>query len=303
MDEPTIKRTIQQKRRLGIPLRVGTIVRIKPEATRFVGGNLIPDWVRNDKLYISRVNPNGTLMLSRYDSAYEVDSLFPRDVEAIGTGRTFEDKTKECPDVSIRIFGVPERIENIRDNQRRLGLPDDHIFIDENHEGCVPTARRAWTYPTDKEFVLVLQDDVELCDNFMHYVNVIVNTQPDSMISLYSTEFSRRRSVNKVPTQSPYIATNILTAQGIIMRTEWIQPCVDSWRDNIRGDDANIVLWARANNIQILATIPQIIQHLGDVSVFDKSRSMGRSEFYSKYPTEANWSNSFVTQACNVRRS
>ena len=280
----------------------GRMVKISPDTTKFLTGEGIPDSVRNAELFISRLNPNGTVTIAYSDSLTDIASLFPADLEIMNEFRTYHDEVTECPDVSIRIFGVPARMKNISENQKRLGISDEFIFIDEKREGCVPTAKRAWSYPTDKEFVLVLQDDVELCDNFMYYVNRIIHAQPDSIISLYSTQFSRRSSVNRVPKESPYVQTKILTAQGIIMRTEWCKPCVDSWDDKITGDDTNIAIWADKNNVRILATIPMILQHIGDKSVFDPTRTMGRSEFYMKKPTEVNWDSTYITIGSNISR-
>lgn len=273
---------------------VGRMVKIKPETTTFIGGKGISDSVRNSELYISRVNPNKTVTIAYSNSMTDIDCLFTDGLILLDEVRTYHDEETECPKVSIRIFGVPERIENIRENQKRLRISDEFIFIDENHEGCVPTAKKAWSYPTDKEFVLVLQDDVELCDNFMHYVNRIVEAQPDSIISLFSFQFARHTAVTRAPRVSPYVSTNLLTAQGIIMRTEWIEECLASWSDSVRGDDVNIANWANDNNIRILTTIPVIVQHVGDKSVFEPARVLGRSEFYNKKPTEVDWDNQYV---------
>lgn len=281
---------------------VGRMVRIKPQTRCFIGGKGIPDSAFNSDLFISRVNPNGSVVIAYSDSLIDIDALFQNDLDILDAVRSNIDEVIECPKVSIRIFGVPERMDNIRFNQNRLLLPDDHIFIDENHDGCYATAKRAWSFPTDKEFVLVLQDDVELCDNFMKYVNIIVDTQPDSIVSLYSTHYSRRVSVNRIPTESPYLETEFLTAQGIIMKRDYIEDCLSTWDPEKRGDDVNIANWAKKNGIRILTIIPTILQHIGDISVFDPSRSMGRSEFYRKNPIDVNWANTYVTLSENNNR-
>lgn len=235
-------------------------------------------------------------------SLIEIDALFLKDVEILDSVRTYHDEVTECPDVSIRIFGVPERIDCIRENQKRLGIPDELVFIDKNHDGCIPTAKKAWSYPTDKKFVLVLQDDVELCDNFLQYVNTIVKTQPDAIISLFSLQFTKRISLNKLPKISPYVAVKSASGQGIIMKTEYVEPCVGAWKEEIKGDDMNIAAWANENGIQILTTFPTIVQHMGQKSVFDPSRSLGKSEFYDKNPIDVNWDNPYVTNYTNIIR-
>lgn len=282
---------------------IGKMVKIKPFTTYFVGGNGIPNAVRNAQLFISRVNQNGTIVVAYSNSLIEIDALFPDDVVVMDEARASHDEETECPKVSIRIFGVPERMECIRKNQKRLCIPDELVFIDENHEGCVPTAKKAWSYPTDKEFVLVLQDDVELCDNFLKYLNTIVEVQPDAIISLFSFQLARRASVNRVPSVSPYVEIRQVTAQGLIMPTAYIQPCLESWKEGIDGDDTNITEWAKENGIRMLTTLPATIQHIGIKSVFDPARSLGMSEFYDKNPADVAWDNSFITNIDNIIRS
>lgn len=280
---------------------VGKIVKIKDNVKLFCGGNAIPDWVRKSDLYISRENKNGTVMIALSDSCTDVDILFKRDVIFTDKERTFADSNATFEKISVRIFGVPSRIKNIRENQTRLHIPDENIFIDEKHDGCVKTAMRAWSYPTDKEFVLVLQDDVELCDNFVECCNKIVNAHPFKIISLFPIQLMSRNNVWSLVKnlKSPYVFTGSegTSGCGIIMRTEWIPDCLKSWEGSgLNGDDTNINAWAKKTGTPIITTVPATIQHIGDVSVFDRSRSIGRSELYSKNAAKSDWDNEYVTR-------
>ena len=202
--------------------------------------------------------------------------------------------------VSIRIFGVPERMDWIVENQTKLRLPDENVFIDYEHEGCVPSARKAWLKETNKPFTMVLTDDVELCDDFQYCARAIVTTHPDDIISLFPIQFMHACDTHFIQGGSPYIATNMLSGCGIIMRTDYVRPCLDSWDPEINGDDVNIRMWAEKNKIGIITTIPATIQHIGDKSVHDASRSIGRTDFYSKTPLHANWYDGYVTSWTNV---
>lgn len=202
--------------------------------------------------------------------------------------------------ISVRIFGVPERMEWIERNQSLLRLGAENIFVDYEHSGCVPTARKAWLKETDKEFVMVLADDVELCDYFVYCCKAIVSTHPNDIISLFPIQFLKASSIHIPPMQSPYVTTSLLSGCGIIMRTEYVKPCVESWSPTINGDDTNIKRWADQNGIGIITTIPATIQHIGDESVFDKSRSIGRTDFFKKNPLEANWYNGYTMSWTNL---
>lgn len=201
--------------------------------------------------------------------------------------------------IDVRIFGVPERMSCILENQKRLNVPDDRIFIDERREGCLATARRAWTAPTDRPYTLVLQDDVELCDDFLAVCERMAAAHPDALFSLFPMCFNHWRKGN-IPTVSPYISVRDISGQGILMRTDYAAPCIAAWNPKIKGDDVNIQRWAENNDIQKLTTIPCTMQHIGDVSVFDPSRSLGRSPYYRRDMSDVDWESTFITPWTNI---
>ena len=267
------------------------IATIKPEAEYFVDGNAVPRWILDTKLFVNRVNPNGTVVIALEDSYAEIGTLLPKDVVITDeVVQRIDDIEVNDSVLDIRIFGVPSRMDNIKLNQQRLGIPDDKIFIDENKEGCVATAKRAWLAPADKPYVLVLQDDVELCDNFLYYANKIVKTQGDAIYSLFALQFSRRGNINKFP-KSPYVTTKESSGQGIIMPAAWVEECTNAWKDTINGDDTNINAWAHENDKTIITTLPALLQHIGVKSVFAPGRVIGGTDFFRKNLTPYDWDN------------
>ena len=204
--------------------------------------------------------------------------------------------------ISVRIMGVPERIENIRKNQAILEIPDEQIFIDEDHAGVMFNARRAWLFPTDAPFTMVLQDDVELCDNFMSYCERIVNVHPHEVIGFVSSRFFKPVAGSRLPTKSPYVMVRDISGQGIMMPTEYVRPCIDTWMDERNGDDINIIRWAERNGVTMLTTIPSLIRHIGRESVFDPSRDVGDTKYFDMNPEHANWDCGYVTPVHNIIR-
>ena len=83
------------------------------------------------------------------------------------------------------------------------------------------------------------------------------------------------------------------------MKTEYVKPCLESWSEEL-GDDTNINRWASKNGIGVLTTLPATIQHIGDDSMHDKSRSIGRTDFYQKNPLSANWYDGYVMSWTNI---
>lgn len=202
--------------------------------------------------------------------------------------------------IDVRIIGVPERQEWVDKNQAILGLPDENIFMDYTHMGCIHNARRAWLKPTDKPFVMVLADDAELCDNFMSYCERVVKAHPKKIISLFPFQFMRPVPGSRLPKDSPYVSTNNLSGCGIIMCTEYVQPCVDSWHPTAKGDDKSIQVWAEKHRIKMITTLPALIQHIGEVSVVDPSRSLGRTPYFDKNPCNMDWDSKYVTAWTNI---
>lgn len=194
--------------------------------------------------------------------------------------------------ISIRIIGVEDRIDNVNNTKKILNIPESNIFIDVNRCGLIENAKNAWLKETEKPFVMVLQDDIILCQDFLHYCNKIIDRFPDSIVSLFPLQFLKRDDINRACVNvedSPYYTTDRLSGCGIIMKTEYVKPCVSSWKKEIDGDDTNIFEWAQANKISTITTIPSTIQHIGDNSVFAPGNGIRRTEFFSNNPSYANW--------------
>lgn len=274
------------------------IVEIPSTTTSFIGGVGIPQWARREgALYVSRVNENGTIALSYTRNMLEVGTVRGDDVIITDNDRaTHDSMPPEFPDIDIRIMGVPKRIDHVRYLQKRLGIPYENVFIDEERKGCVWNAKRAWLKETDKKYVMVIQDDIELCNDFPYYLNKIVATHPADVISLYCPYFTYRFKFSKdICRESPYITSPSLSGQALLMKSELVHDCVNSWGKDARGDDASIQFYFYKKGVEsFLTTVPFIIQHVGDKSVHDPARSMGRSEFYDADPSWVKWDSGII---------
>jgi len=262
---------------------VGHYVKILPTTKLFVDGIGIPEWIRDATLYIERVNSNGTIVLAYDQTTMMAGCLFQRDVAVLDEVRTYHDTLNEEPTFTMRIMGVEKRIEHINFTKQRFNIPDDQVFLDTEHRGCVENAKRAWLAETDNDHVLVIQDDVEFCDDFIHYANLFVKLFPDDILTFFPFQFFSLPSKG-IPKQSPYMLTTCLSGQATMMPTKYIKPCISAWREDIKGDDTNIMEWGKNNGIRFITTIPALTQHLGQVSVYDVGRSIGRSDCYRKNP-------------------
>lgn len=205
-------------------------------------------------------------------------------------------------EIDIRIMGVPERMDNILASKELLVVPDENIFIDHEHIGCKWNAARAWLKETDKSHVMVLQDDVEFCDDFMKYLQITVDLHPDHVITLFPFRFRQHKELGRYPA-TPYVETDLVSGCGVVMRKEYVVPCVNSWTEEVKGDDTNIKNWAEANGIRILTTIPSLIQHVdGGRSVFNPERALGGTVTFLKDVSGSRWENGTVTNWSTLKR-
>ena len=205
--------------------------------------------------------------------------------------------------IDARIMGVPSRMENIRRTQEILNIPDEKVFLDEEGNGCIWNAKRAWGMPTTASHVMVLQDDIELCDNFLSIVLRMIPLHPDKIISLHPpNQICYREKIGRYPKESPYVIVRELTAQGIIMPAEMIAPCLAFWKDERRGDDTNILAWAKETGTAIISTLPSTIQHIGKESVFDPGHKVRGTDFYNLDVENAHWDSTKLNMWTNVVR-
>ena len=197
-------------------------------------------------------------------------------------------------DIDIRIMGVSERIGCIQKNQKLLNVPDENVFIDTDFEGCQAVSRKAWLKPTKKSHIMVLQDDVELCKDFLKYCNVMIKKFPKDIISLFPFQFRTYKDLAKYP-PSPYVETMIVSGAALIMDAKMAKKCVSKWDLDLKSDDANIQFWARDNKVRIITTIPSIVQHLEGESFFNANRNHGGTVFYDPDPCKSKWGSDIVT--------
>ena len=200
-------------------------------------------------------------------------------------------------------MSVPERLTYLEPLKSTLGISDDKIIIDTKHLGVIPTAKKAWLLPTDKEYTMVLNDDILLCDGFLGICERIIKAMPNAIISLFPMQFQSSTSIRtgSKPTISPYVTADVLSGVGIIMPTKYARPCVESWVPNAICDDRSIEQWAKRNQIPIITTLPAILQHIGDLSFFNPGRLPIRTDFFEKEPV-ADWDSTYVTSWTNLIR-
>lgn len=195
----------------------------------------------------------------------------------------------------IHIYGVRTREAMINATAAKLNLTPKVIHYDDRQNGgpILYTARKAWLadIPNGVTHRIVFQDDVEVCDGFREIVAQIAEAHPRDVIGFFPFNFQER--ISQIEGQdTPYFLANPLSACGIMMPVEYIQPCfnyISTHLDESSGDDYAIQEWARYAGVKVLTTIPALIQHIGDESIANKGSGIRRTVYYQKNP-QANWS-------------
>ena len=148
-----------------------------------------------------------------------------------------------------------------------LNLSEDIVFYDKPRKKkiAMQNAKRTWLSKTSSTHVCVLQDDLQLCDNFVQIVNKCSEKFPRAIFSFYQP---RLRWEDKGK-DTPYIRITScgMYGQAIMMPANMI-PLVFYWGDKNYGsdyphDDTVIGFFASVNEVPVMATIPCLVQHLG----------------------------------------
>ena len=198
--------------------------------------------------------------------------------------------------IDIRIMAHPSRKNNVDKILKKLGLPEDIVVWDDRLSGgdAWYTARKAWALPISKECThrLVLQDDVDICDDFITHATAIADQHKTHAVTLINFK-NPRNYPNKRNT--PYYSTSLMPGQAIMLPRDVIKPCID-WCDipkNARfglHDDLLISDYCSQNKILMVCTVPSIVQHLDGESLLSVNYSWKRvSKNYEENP-KANWS-------------
>lgn len=206
--------------------------------------------------------------------------------------------------IDIQLFGVHERDEMIANLAAKLSLGTSQIHYDDRPSGghCFYTAKKAWLAPLEEGTThhLVCADDIEVCDNFLEIAEQIAEAHPKSVISFFPFEFMERNPEIE-QCETPYFLCHVVSGCAIMMPVEYIEDyCnyVDKNFGENADDDWTLQFWAMKNHIQILTTVPSLVQHIGDVSVLNPTCKQRRTVYFEKNP-EVDWSNQKIAKWCN----
>lgn len=193
--------------------------------------------------------------------------------------------------IDIRIMAHPSRKDNVNKIVQKLGLSEDIIVWDDRPNGgdAWYTAKKAWMMPIGKEYThrLVLQDDVDVCNDFVANATAIAERHKTHAITLINF-----RNPSNYPNEkgTPYYRVPSMPGCAIMLPRTIIHPCIE-WCDNYKNirigphDDLLISDYCARNGILMVCTIPSIVQHLDGKSLLPVNYTWDRvSRNYDENP-------------------
>lgn len=168
--------------------------------------------------------------------------------------------------LKVKIMGVPSREENINKLVDELGLKSsDVVYGDESIGRPYETSKTAFTTKLGKgtTHILVIQDDVEVCEDFIENVTKVVDVFPNDILTFFNPQYSTYRGFNYYVVNS-----NVrMFGQAICMPVDVAKQCFNWCEDTLPDmfkidDDLNIKRFAEANHVRIVGTVVPLVQHL-----------------------------------------
>lgn len=167
--------------------------------------------------------------------------------------------------LEVRIVAVPQRRAGVEYLLKRLDC-EATVYWDYGKIGCINNSLRAWSDPVkpDTTHLAVLQDDVDVVDDFSKHVESIARVHGDAILAVIECEIKP----DEAKEGTPYIVMRNQNFRGcgIVMPVKHIQPFLDFYHHAIPAyphDDSAIGIFSFLNDITALATYPALGQHLG----------------------------------------
>ena len=190
----------------------------------------------------------------------------------------------------------PSRKENVYKILKILDLSDSIVTWDDRPgiNDAMYTARKAWTLPIPYGCThrLVLQDDIEVCDNFINIVNEVAKSNPNQIVSF--AHLDALDCVSRYHECLFDMGVALMVPVKLLDDFWWFVdnrlPVIakPSFNTIIKIDTTCMRYWVRYRNIPCVTTVPSLVQHIGDDSLvgIDRKRI---SKDYTKTPPITGW--------------
>jgi hypothetical protein len=136
------------------------------------------------------------------------------------------------------------------------------------------TCRRAWLAQDPAcEYGLVIQDDAVICKNFRRKAERIlaVKRPQDYIYSFYAGHLLTSRIGKAIRDKEDFVISSMIVNEvALAMRTEHIEPMVKFCDERQSTTDQDITKWAHQKRLPIYYTVPSLVDHRDDESLYRK---------------------------------
>jgi hypothetical protein len=143
---------------------------------------------------------------------------------------------------------------------------------------------------TDITHACILQDDLELCENFVEITTDICSQFPQAVWALFNSR------IKESDYDKPYVkirGCGFYAPAIIFPMSRWSE--FKSWKkencDDCFHDDVAIGEWCKRNKVEVMTTVPSLVDHLGGkVSLLGHNSGL-KSKVWkgAEAPKKVNW--------------
>lgn len=193
----------------------------------------------------------------------------PRDAEAAPAP-----SSPSGPRLSTVVMHHPSRDGGIRRLLDRLAPLAPRLVVDPRPDGPrspLRTAKRAWRAVAEgATHHLVLQDDIEVCEDFADHLLSAVRARPNDVIALYvnadspSNSYAVRHAAAIGAPWAALVPGEFVPTLALVVPARTavdLADFLDTLPDELRDDDAFVDLFCRLNDLPVFATVPNLVEH------------------------------------------
>jgi hypothetical protein len=165
---------------------------------------------------------------------------------------------------SVGIVTIIERYNMALALNQKIG---GVITIDFNRSGSWPTHLKAMlNFNPEKDYHLVVEDDIELCPDFPEAVDKCCGLFPNNPLSFFNMKYTEKANKDARSKHTHIINANGSTGQAILFPTKimlaWVTWCNRYIPDTIPYEDNRLWAWSNITNTPIFITEPNLCNHL-----------------------------------------
>ena len=172
-----------------------------------------------------------------------------------------------CPTTGRRRFNVERFIFEFGVHNIQHKVVDFQVFSDWYEKGAWWNARRCWMWglSTGCTHHLVIQDDIQTCENFIDTLKHCIETYPEYPLGLYANrkicEQARKKDIRWVQIPDGVWGQAIVLPQSMIADfLSWEKKHV---RPDFKHDDSRLAMYLVEKKIPAMCPMPSLVEHIG----------------------------------------